>query len=173
MIAIVALLVFGPKGLAEARADQSACQGYGLTVFAHVQIAKNLGQTLRAFQPTIKELQQVSQDFKSALDQEVSSRKASFAWVPGVTKSATQIGLDDPKSTSTITGARPDLDSKLTEEMRRASEAAAWGGVAPPAVPLDEGSSLPVPGASAAASEPPAQPRAQAGKLPDLSKLDD
>ena len=35
------------------------------------QIAKNLGQTLRAFQPTIKELQQVSQDFKSALDQEV------------------------------------------------------------------------------------------------------
>ena len=37
------------------------------------QIAKNLGQTLRAFQPTIRELQQVSQDFKSALDQEVST----------------------------------------------------------------------------------------------------
>jgi hypothetical protein len=36
-----------------------------------MQIAKNLGQTLRAFQPTIRELQQVSQDFKSALDQEV------------------------------------------------------------------------------------------------------
>lgn len=40
------------------------------------QIAKNVGQTLRAFQPTIKELQQVSQDFKSALDQEVSSLRA-------------------------------------------------------------------------------------------------
>ena len=37
---------------------------------ASAQIAKNLGQTLRAFQPTIRELQQVSQDFKSALDQE-------------------------------------------------------------------------------------------------------
>jgi hypothetical protein len=36
-----------------------------------LQIAKNIGQTLRAFQPTIKELQQVSQEFKSALEQEV------------------------------------------------------------------------------------------------------
>ena len=71
VIAIVALLVFGPKGLAEARSD-TACQLWvGLTPPRGTQIAKNLGQTLRAFQPTIKELQQVSQDFKSALDQEV------------------------------------------------------------------------------------------------------
>ena len=32
-----------------------------------------MGQTLRAFQPTIKELQQVSQEFKSALETEVRS----------------------------------------------------------------------------------------------------
>ncbi|XP_031275724.1 sec-independent protein translocase protein TATB, chloroplastic-like isoform X1 [Pistacia vera] len=37
VIGVVALLVFGPKGLAE--------------------VARNLGKTLRAFQPTIKELQ--------------------------------------------------------------------------------------------------------------------
>ena len=41
------------------------------------QIAKNIGQTLRAFQPTIKELQQVSQEFKSALEQEVRARRQS------------------------------------------------------------------------------------------------
>ena len=38
VIGVVALLVFGPKGLAE--------------------IAKQLGSTLRAFQPTIRELQE-------------------------------------------------------------------------------------------------------------------
>jgi TatA/E family protein of Tat protein translocase len=40
VIGVVALLVFGPKGLADA--------------------ARGLGQTLRAFQPTIKELQVLS-----------------------------------------------------------------------------------------------------------------
>ena len=69
VIAIVALLVFGPKGLAEVRGD-TAWLREGLTRRG-TQIAKNLGQTLRAFQPTIRELQQVSQDFKLALDQEV------------------------------------------------------------------------------------------------------
>ncbi len=78
VIAIVSLLVFGPKGLAEVRQRKRlvpVCV-VGSTDWCTVdvgglQIAKNLGQTLRAFQPTIRELQQVSQDFKSALDQEV------------------------------------------------------------------------------------------------------
>ena len=39
LVGVVALLVFGPKGLAQA--------------------ARGLGQTLRAFQPTIRELTQV------------------------------------------------------------------------------------------------------------------
>jgi hypothetical protein len=57
--------------------------------------------------------------------------------------------------------------------MRRASEAAAWGGGAP-AAPLD-GSNLPAQSASEAAAPEPAaqQPPVQSGKLPDLSKLDD
>ncbi|KAJ0542160.1 putative sec-independent protein translocase protein TatA/B/E [Helianthus annuus] len=51
VIGVVALLVFGPKGLAE--------------------VAKNLGKTLRAFQPTIRELQEVSREFKTTLEKEI------------------------------------------------------------------------------------------------------
>ncbi|GJN03102.1 hypothetical protein PR202_ga20511 [Eleusine coracana subsp. coracana] len=51
VIGVVALLVFGPKGLAE--------------------VARNLGKTLRAFQPTIRELQDVSREFRSTLEREI------------------------------------------------------------------------------------------------------
>uniref|UniRef100_A0A2P2JEV4 Sec-independent protein translocase protein TATBic n=1 Tax=Rhizophora mucronata TaxID=61149 RepID=A0A2P2JEV4_RHIMU len=51
VIGVVALLVFGPKGLAE--------------------VARNLGKTLRAFQPTIRELQEVSREFKNTLEREI------------------------------------------------------------------------------------------------------
>eukprot|EP00252_Welwitschia_mirabilis_P010094 TRINITY_DN2320_c0_g1_i3.p1 TRINITY_DN2320_c0_g1~~TRINITY_DN2320_c0_g1_i3.p1 ORF type:complete len:240 (-),score=46.89 TRINITY_DN2320_c0_g1_i3:327-1046(-) len=51
VIGVVALLVFGPKGLAEA--------------------ARSLGKSLRAFQPTLRELQEVSREFKSTLEQEI------------------------------------------------------------------------------------------------------
>lgn len=51
VIGVVALLVFGPKGLAE--------------------VARNLGKTLREFQPTIRELQDVSREFKSTLEREI------------------------------------------------------------------------------------------------------
>jgi hypothetical protein len=36
-----------------------------------VQVARTLGNSLRAFQPTIRELQQVSKEFKSTLEQEI------------------------------------------------------------------------------------------------------
>ncbi|OMO71797.1 Twin-arginine translocation protein TatA/B/E [Corchorus olitorius] len=51
VIGVVALLVFGPKGLAE--------------------VARTLGKTLRTFQPTIRELQDVSREFKSTLEREI------------------------------------------------------------------------------------------------------
>ncbi|CAI8604447.1 unnamed protein product [Vicia faba] len=51
VIGVVALLVFGPKGLAE--------------------VARNLGKTLREFQPTIREIQDVSREFKSTLEREI------------------------------------------------------------------------------------------------------
>lgn len=51
LVGVVALVVFGPKGLADA--------------------AKSLGKTLRAFQPTIREVVAVSQDLKGTLEQEL------------------------------------------------------------------------------------------------------
>jgi len=47
----VALLVFGPKGLAD--------------------IAKQLGATIREFQPTIRELQEASREFQDTLRDEI------------------------------------------------------------------------------------------------------
>jgi TatA/E family protein of Tat protein translocase len=49
LVGVVALVVFGPKGLAQA--------------------AKSLGSTLRSFAPTIRELTSVSQELKSTLEQ--------------------------------------------------------------------------------------------------------
>lgn len=49
LVGVVALVVFGPKGLAQA--------------------AKSLGSTLRAFAPTIREITSVSQELKSSLEQ--------------------------------------------------------------------------------------------------------
>lgn len=51
LVAVVALVVFGPKGLADA--------------------AKSVGSALRAFQPTIKEVVEVSQDLRGTLEREL------------------------------------------------------------------------------------------------------
>lgn len=71
VIAVVALLVFGPRGLAE--------------------VARTLGKSLRAFQPTIKELQQVSREFKNTLEQE--------------------IGLDELRNPSTYSSPPPPVST--------------------------------------------------------------
>jgi len=99
VIGVVALLVFGPKGLADA--------------------AKSLGKTLRTFQPTIQELKEVSEEFKSTLEDE--------------------IGLDEfqstirspPPSTSTSSTTRPysakdEAKEESIEEMRQKSLEDAW-----------------------------------------------
>lgn len=51
LVVVVALVVFGPKGLAEA--------------------ARSIGKTLRSFTPTIRELAEVSTDLKSTFEQEI------------------------------------------------------------------------------------------------------
>jgi TatA/E family protein of Tat protein translocase len=62
LVGVVALVVFGPKGLAQA--------------------AKSVGSTLRSFAPTLREITSVSQELKSTLEQ-VGRRRA---WrVPGGT----------------------------------------------------------------------------------------
>ncbi|GMH08972.1 hypothetical protein Nepgr_010812 [Nepenthes gracilis] len=94
VIGVVALLVFGPKGLAE--------------------VARNLGKTLRAFQPTIRELQEVSREFKSTLERE--------------------IGLDDIPSSSqrTYGSARANPISNSSDSSSEESHTMADPNGAPP-----------------------------------------
>ena len=99
----------------------------------------------------------MSQEFKSALETEarsvhhyprshpVLSRLVSHSSLP-------QIGLDESKAAAPRP-PRSDLDATLTDEMRRSSEAAAWGRATD--------------ATAAEMTEVPAQP----GKLPDLSQL--
>ncbi|KAL5994397.1 hypothetical protein ACLOJK_024447 [Asimina triloba] len=88
VIGVVALLVFGPKGLAE--------------------VARNLGKTLRAFQPTIRELQEVSRGFKDSLEREI-----------GLDEIATTV-KDTVNSTSTYrdekSQAKVDLSYTVAQE---------------------------------------------------------
>jgi Sec-independent protein translocase protein TatA len=129
MVGIVALVVFGPRGLASA--------------------AKSLGAAARSLQPSIRELAEVSQDLKSTLEKEIgldeirkdfqgisSSMEDSLKPMPrtkplpGVTglEEATannlQFNMDDAKAID------PDI-----EEKRRASSAAAWGAPQTPTEP--------------------------------------
>ncbi|PWA49978.1 sec-independent protein translocase protein TatA/B/E [Artemisia annua] len=97
VIGVVVLLVFGPKGLAE--------------------IAKNLGKTLRTFQPTIRELQamhttinvdvkEVSREFKSTLEKEIglddlkNPSQFNTATIPNL--SSTPLSVATPEKTSAI-----------------------------------------------------------------------
>jgi TatA/E family protein of Tat protein translocase len=160
VIGVVALLVFGPKGLAE--------------------VARTLGKSLRAFQPTIKELQQVSREFKATLEQEIgldelrnpsndyppttsqprpnsvsSSTPTSMPSTLSATEAPpaapqTEDGASQPKPYTTEDYFRITEDQAnalVTEEQRKASEAAAWGG-SPPVKPAVEAPSAETPAES-------------------------
>lgn len=98
VIGVVALLVFGPKGLAE--------------------IAKNLGKTLRAFQPTIRELQEVSREFKSTLEKEIgldelqNSARGTTSNIP--TLSSTTSSENSPATAKETAAADTEEDSQVT-----------------------------------------------------------
>ncbi|KDP22247.1 hypothetical protein JCGZ_26078 [Jatropha curcas] len=116
VIGVVALLVFGPKGLAE--------------------VARNLGKTLRAFQPTIRELQEVSREFKSSLEREIgldeissqpqntySSNRANPTATPSsLGSSESPPTAADPNGAPSQTGAYTSEEYlKITEEQLKAS----------------------------------------------------
>ncbi|KAL4436743.1 hypothetical protein ABPG75_003882 [Micractinium tetrahymenae] len=163
LVGVVALVVFGPKGLAQA--------------------AKSLGSTLRSFAPTIRELTSVSQELKSTLEQEIGineikeelSKPAVPTPRPPPTNAPEYAGSssssegEQPKQqgaalseladsmaaagqrvdTATAALVDPDIERK-----RAAAAAAAWGGAAPAAAPA-------APAAAPAAAEA-AQPAAAA-----------
>ncbi|KAL8153494.1 hypothetical protein V2J09_011254 [Rumex salicifolius] len=114
VIGVVALLVFGPKGLAE--------------------VARNLGKTLRAFQPTIRELQDVSREFKSTLEREIGlddvQNPSQSAYGSSRTNSVSNpptSGSESPQIMSDPNGAPPNRAYsseeylKITEEQLQAS----------------------------------------------------
>ncbi|KAH7557668.1 hypothetical protein ACOSP7_027522 [Xanthoceras sorbifolium] len=118
VIGVVALLVFGPKGLAE--------------------VARNLGKTLRAFQPTIRELQDVSRDFKSTLEREIGlddiSNSTQNTYSPyrnnNISTPPPVASPDDSKDVADPNGAlspnrayTSDEYLKITEEQLKASAA--------------------------------------------------
>ncbi|XP_058769821.1 sec-independent protein translocase protein TATB, chloroplastic [Vicia villosa] len=114
VIGVVALLVFGPKGLAE--------------------VARNLGKTLREFQPTIREIQDVSREFKSTLEREIGidditnplqSTYSSNVRNTTSTPSATEITNSSPPSATEITNSSQtavDPNGKLDESKAYSSE---------------------------------------------------
>jgi TatA/E family protein of Tat protein translocase len=92
VIGVVALLVFGPKGLADA--------------------AKSLGKTLRTFQPTIQELKEVSEEFKSTLEDEIGLDEF-------------QSSIRSPPSTRPYS-AKDEAKEESIDEMRQKSLEDAW-----------------------------------------------
>uniref|UniRef100_A0A1J3ITV4 Sec-independent protein translocase protein TATB, chloroplastic n=1 Tax=Noccaea caerulescens TaxID=107243 RepID=A0A1J3ITV4_NOCCA len=114
VIGVVALLVFGPKGLAE--------------------VARTLGKTLRAFQPTIRELQDVSRDFKSTLEREIGLDEISTSNVynpnrtnpspppPSVPSTEDPVTANDPNDDAqTPKPYTTEEYLKITEEQLKAS----------------------------------------------------
>lgn len=115
LVAVVALVVFGPKGLAEA--------------------AKSLGRTLRAFQPTIREVVEVSQDLKGTLEKELgldelrtATRPLPKPRVEGSMDSGSNFPPLQPVTEDVAKSIDPDIEAK-----RALSAQAAWGATAPTA----------------------------------------
>eukprot|EP01026_Neomeris_dumetosa_P049618 TRINITY_DN4336_c0_g2_i3.p2 TRINITY_DN4336_c0_g2~~TRINITY_DN4336_c0_g2_i3.p2 ORF type:complete len:217 (-),score=33.71 TRINITY_DN4336_c0_g2_i3:347-997(-) len=109
LVAVVALIVFGPKGLAEA--------------------AKTLGQTLRSFQPTIRELTQVSSEIRNTLEEEIGldEIRRDLQGYP-IPKQPVSQQLDSKISNGTQATTQ---GSEELEDMRKASAQVAWGGKPP------------------------------------------
>ena len=145
VIGVVALLVFGPKGLAE--------------------IAKQLGSTLRAFQPTIRELQEVSREFKETLEDEIGLDDIRNPTpTPRQAPAAVPPAAATPEAPAAATAAD---EAQVTEAMRAAAAEAAWG-TEPPVPAQTEASAEPV-AAPAEAAPAEAAPVAPAQVPADLA----
>lgn len=135
VIGVVALVVFGPKGLAD--------------------LAKGLGETLRAFKPTIQELQQVSQEFQETLSNEVGIDDISKPLAPQ--KRVTpppirEVNVEDEERIKEMNAsvqfemteqakasqAMAEANDAVSEDMIEASKRAAWGGAVPGELSAEE-----------------------------------
>lgn len=101
LVGIVALVVFGPKGLAEA--------------------AKSVGKTLRSFQPTIKEIAEVTQDLKGTLEKELGLDEIRSAARPPPRPMPTTYE-DLPVAEGPEAGIVPARLQAATEELARQAD---------------------------------------------------
>lgn len=122
LVGIVALVVFGPKGLAEA--------------------AKSLGKTVKSFQPTLRELAEVSTDLRSTLEEEIGldEIKSDFNSIRNPLPPSRRVSNTVQGSVDTLGGEEqlkkmdensaravdPEIDIKRAESIN-----SAWGGEPP------------------------------------------
>lgn len=93
VVGVVALVVFGPKGLADVShkcLQALLCSLLGPALFCTrhdqpslLQAAKSLGKSLRGFAPTIRELAGVSNELKQTLEQEIGLDEIRREWRDG------------------------------------------------------------------------------------------
>jgi len=100
LVGVVALLVFGPKGLAEA--------------------VKAVGATLRTFQPTIRELASVSSELRNTLEEQIglddikAELSAAVAPLPATTTAAKK--AKKKEEVAAEGGGENDIDNEEEEE---------------------------------------------------------
>lgn len=133
---MVSLVLFGPKGLAQA--------------------AKSIGETLRAFAPTIRELTQVSSELKSTLEEEIGLNdlreefQRPIVPSPRPPKALASQSADEAtpsssvESLSDLTATMKPVDESMAvaidpeiERKRREAEQMAWGGQSPTQAPTE------------------------------------
>eukprot|EP00798_Chlamydomonas_sp_ICE-L_P017934 gene17934-24330_t len=72
LVAVVALVVFGPKGLADAaKSAGKSLKALQPTLIEVVEAAKSAGKSLKALQPTLKEVVEVSRELKGTIESEL------------------------------------------------------------------------------------------------------
>ncbi|KAG2565843.1 hypothetical protein PVAP13_7NG145700 [Panicum virgatum] len=98
-----------------------------LSISCRNYVARNLGKTLRAFQPTIRELQDVSREFRSTLEREIGIDEVppSTNYRPTTTNNNEQPAADPNVKPEAAPYTSEEL-MKVTEEQIAASAAAAW-----------------------------------------------
>lgn len=99
LVGVVALVLFGPKGLAQA--------------------AKSLGQGVKAIAPTLKELTDISSDLKNTIEDEIGLNEIRDELQN--TLSPTTM----PRSTRSVTTSRDEEDPDIASK-RKESEKLAW-----------------------------------------------
>ncbi len=127
LVGVVALVLFGPKGLAQA--------------------AKSLGQVVKSVAPTLRELTDISSDLKSTIEDEIGLKEIrdelESTLSPLSTSSSTSRSGAKPRQAALEED--PDIEAK-----RAASMKAAWG--ASESEPEDAGSAAEAAPAAAAAA---------------------